>query len=187
MRNETSRQLVHIALFLLAFLFKYLTKIEIVLLLGVLVVAALVIVPRSRIRHRLYRPSDATYSPGAVSYFATLLVIAIFQPAWVVGLAWATLAFGDGAATLVGTMFSSNRLPWNQNKTWIGSIAFFVAATVAGLAIAPWLNEGVILSAAAPLVVTVAAISALVESLPLRLNDNISVPITAAIAAALLA
>jgi len=187
MKTETSRQLVHIALFLLAFSFKYLTKIEIVLLLGVLLIAALVVVPRSRIRHRLYRPSDTAYSRGATSYFAALLVIAIFQPAWVVGLAWATLAFGDGAATLIGTMFSSSRLPWNQNKTWVGSIAFFVAATIAGCIVLPWLHEGLPFDAIALIVVTVAAITALVESLPLRLNDNISVPITAAVVAAILA
>ncbi len=99
--------------------------------------------------------------------------------------AWGIMAFGDGAATLVGTRVKSRPIRWNPDKTIAGSAAFIVAGAVAGAALAWWTRPAV--SPAPPMLFTLAApalaavAAAGVESIRVRLDDNISVPITAAI------
>jgi uncharacterized protein (TIGR00297 family) len=128
----------------------------------------------------------------------------------IVAAAWGILAFGDGFATLIGQrsegtaqttkhaepkIFSagsassavpslSSRLPWNRDKSVTGTTAFIVCGGVAGVALAWWVRPAA--SPMAPLVWTIAAplaatvLAAVVETLPVRLDDNLSVPATAA-------
>jgi uncharacterized protein (TIGR00297 family) len=125
--------------------------------------------------------------------------------------AWGILALGDGAATLVGrgvfttinaehaelaernasagsassALLVRRRLPWNSEKTVAGTLAFVVCGGLGAVALAWWARPNVTpepslaFTIAAPLVAAVAA--ALVESVPVRLDDNISVPATAAV------
>ena len=46
----------------------------------------------------------------------------------------AILAFGDGSATLLGSVFRGPRLPWNSGKSWIGLLGFVAV----GSAMAAW-------------------------------------------------
>lgn len=72
---------------------------------------------------------------------------------------------GDGFATYTGTTYGKHKLPWNRNKTMEGTLGFMAGAMCA-LLIMP-------VSAT----VLVAALAAIVESLPLKLNDNITLPV----------
>lgn len=74
------------------------------------------------------------------------------------------LAFGDGLATYLGTAYGRHRLPWNKKKTLEGSVGFAAGAMLTLLIL--------------PLPVTVLAIvlATLIESLPLKLNDNMTLP-----------
>jgi dolichol kinase len=80
------------------------------------------------------------------------------------------LTFGDPCAYLVGTLIGKRPLPWNGNKTWVGTVAFFL---VPSIILVPLLGPtmGLLL----PLV------GAVVESLALprfvMLDDNVTVPI----------
>ncbi len=79
------------------------------------------------------------------------------------------LALGDAFATYIGTNFGNHKLPWNRNKTAEGSIGFAAAAMLALL----------ILPTAVTILVVVLA--AIVESLPIKLDDNITLPVASSI------
>jgi uncharacterized protein (TIGR00297 family) len=126
----------------------------------------------------------------------------------IVAAAWGILAVGDGAATLVGQWasgwnaeaaetadgrrstssgnpaFVRGPLPWNREKTVAGTLAFMGFGGLAGVALAWWTRPAVMpgppltFTIIAPLVAAVVA--GLVETVPVRLDDNVSVPATAA-------
>jgi dolichol kinase len=79
------------------------------------------------------------------------------------------LALGDGFATYIGTIYGRRKLPWNNRKTIEGSIGFFVGAMCA-LLILPL-----------PLTVAVVLLASVIETLPIRLNDNITLPIVSSL------
>jgi dolichol kinase len=72
---------------------------------------------------------------------------------------------GDGLSTYVGTTYGKHKLPWNKNKTIEGTLGFMAGAMCAML-IMP-----------VPATFLGAVLGAIVESLPLKLNDNITLPV----------
>ena len=75
-----------------------------------------------------------------------LLILAFPRRLDIVAAAWAMLAFGDGAATLVGRKASSPKLPWNGEKTVAGTIAFALAGAATGIFLAWWTRGTVTLT-----------------------------------------
>jgi uncharacterized protein (TIGR00297 family) len=136
-----------------------------------------------------------------------LLVLAFPSRLDIVAAAWGILALGDGAATLVGrrvttinaepaehadknfsadsasSAFIRRRLSWNPDKTVAGTLAFIICGGLGAVALALWTRPAVTpqptltFAIVAPLIAAVVA--ALVETIPVRLDDNISVPIAA--------
>ena len=101
------------------------------------------------------------------------------------------LAFGDGAATLVGKLAAGTPLhaplPWNGDKSWAGLTAFLLCGTAAAATLyrGETLNpEAVTPAATWPVAVAVALCgvvpAALWESARSRLNDNARVALAAA-------
>jgi len=118
------------------------------------------------------------YDAGIVIYpLAVCALIIVFrhelQSAAVV---WAILAFGDGFATLAGKTIRGPRLPWNADKTWSG-FAAFVAFGAIGAECA-YLLFGIPPAILAIVLLVLAC--AVVESLPLHVDDNFTVPLTGA-------
>jgi uncharacterized protein (TIGR00297 family) len=74
-------------------------------------------------------------------------------------------------------------LPWNRQKTWVGTTAFAVTGAVAGVFFAWWTQPALEHRAPAAFVVAApvaaAIVAALVETIPVRLDDNLSVPFAA--------
>ena len=164
---------------------------------------------------RLYRPADHDrgFPLGILLYPLSVWMLTLAFPSRldIAAAAWGILAFGDGAATLVGrrsrseetaetaeqesgsknsavsavSAVPSNRLPWNPDKSWAGTIAFVVCGGAAAVALAAWVRPAITplppsaFTIAAPL--AAAVIAALVETIPIRLDDNVSVPLAAAI------
>lgn len=185
--GEAIRQIVHMAMGGFALLLRVLSWQEAALLAVAALGFNLVVLPRIGGR-ALYRAGDRArgYPAGILLYpLAVLLLILIFptRPD-ITAAAWGVLAFGDGAATLAGRRLGGPRLPWNREKTWIGTTAFAVAGGTAGAGLAWWTAPalaappGALYLTWAPIAATVAA--ALVETLPARLDDNLSVPAAAA-------
>jgi dolichol kinase len=77
------------------------------------------------------------------------------------------LALGDSAATIFG-IGSMHPIPYNRNKTLEGSLAFLIFALPSGLFIG-WMG------------LPLALIAAVVESLPAPYDDNLLIPIAAAL------
>jgi uncharacterized protein (TIGR00297 family) len=144
---------------------------------------------------RLYRPSDVArgFPLGILLYPLSVLLLILILPTRldIVAAAWGILALGDGMATIAGQKSKQNGapffgepLPWNADKTVGGSIAFVVFGSVAGVALALWTRSSITpapplaFSLAAPIVAAITA--AFVETIPVQLDDNISVPFAAA-------
>jgi len=146
---------------------------------------------------QLYRPVDHArgFPLGILLYPLAVLLLALAFPSRldIAAAAWGILAFGDGFATLIGrsrtegtavSAVPSGRIPWNPDKSIAGTLAFIVFGSAAGVALAWWVRPSIVplppmlFTVAAPL--AAAVLAALVETIPVRLDDNVSVPATAA-------
>jgi len=100
-------------------------------------------------------------------YFAIgILITLLLFPAPVNSAAIAIFTLGDSTASLFGDLISKKPLPFNKGKTLGGSLAGFFFAFLAG---------SVFVSPVLALIG--AAVAMLVESLPLPVNDNITIPL----------
>jgi uncharacterized protein (TIGR00297 family) len=170
-----------------ALLLRYLSWWQAALVAIAAVAFNVLILPRAGAM--LYRPSDRIrrYSGGIVFYpIAVLLLILTFP--WrldIAAAAWGILAVGDGMSTLVGQRFGRRRIPWNSEKSIAGSFALFFFGGLAGACLAWWCRPAAIpvpslwFSLGAPFVA--AFVAAFVETIPIRLDDNLSVPASAAV------
>jgi uncharacterized protein (TIGR00297 family) len=180
--NETLRKSLHLAFGLGAFTLKWLPWY---VAAGVCVVA---VASNWFLLHRLVGKGVARhergFDAGIVLYpVMVLAVIVIFrEQLFFAALAWAMLAFGDGIATMAGRAWRIASLPWNRDKSWGGFLAFVIAGLAGGWAVAVWMDFR------APYVVIAAALAgAIAESLALRIDDNVTVPLAASVAAVIAA
>jgi uncharacterized protein (TIGR00297 family) len=132
----------------------------------------------------LYRPGDrARNLHGIVYYPLSVLILLLLFPRRldIVAAAWGILAAGDGIATLAGRAVGGARWPWNPDKTVAGTIAFALAGSAAGIALALWCRPAATVPMAfALLAAPMAAVTAaLVETIPIKLDDNLSVSLSA--------
>jgi uncharacterized protein (TIGR00297 family) len=186
--SESARQWVHIGSGLFAVLLRFLTWWQAAVLAIVALAFNALVLPRVGGR-RLFRPVDRLrgFPIGILLYPLSVLILILAFPDRpdIVAAAWGVMACGDGFATLVGqSARSSPRLPWNEDKSVAGTAAFFLCGAAAGVALAWWTRPAV--TPLPPLTFTVGApvaaafVAALVETIPVRLDDNISVPLSAA-------
>ena len=186
--SEDARQLVHIGMGGLALLLRVLHWWQAVILAASAVGFNMWLLRRFT-GGRLHRPSevDVRSAAGIVFYPTSVLLLLLLLPSRpdIVAAAWGIMAAGDGVATLVGRHVGGARIPWNPNKTIAGSAAFVLAGGAAGAFLAWWCRPAVIpppyawFSILGP--VLAATIAALVETVPIRLDDNLSVPCSSAL------
>ena len=93
------------------------------------------------------------------------------------------LMVGDGAAAIIGRRFGTHRFP-GSDKSWEGSIAFFLTAVLVALPLTlPILMNSLGHAPLSNLQIGVGALlSAVLEALPIPLNDNVRVPVLAGLA-----
>ncbi|RPI30667.1 MAG: phosphatidate cytidylyltransferase [Chloroflexota bacterium] len=100
------------------------------------------------------------------------------------------LCGGDGLADLLGRRFGTIRLPWNPGKTWAGSTGMYLGGWIFAFAIlAVYVAAGAFagpLTAYFPAITYIAVAGTLIESLPLKDLDNITVALTAVVVGHLL-
>lgn len=175
--NETLRKSLHIAVGVVAFTLKWLPWWAAAL------VALAAVFGNWLMLHRIFGRSVARsergFDAGIVLYpLAVLALILVFHDQLhYAAIAWVILAFGDGVATLAGKAVPIAPLPWNSGKSWGGFLAFIAAGAAGGVAVAYWLDYR------EPLVVLIAVLAAaIVESLQLGIDDNVTVPFAAAVA-----
>ena len=185
--SEHARQIVHMAMGGFALLLRYLEWWQAAILAAAAIAFNWSVLPRIG-GARLYRPSEVSrgFPPGILLYPLSVLMLILVFPNRpdIVAAAWGILAVGDGMATLVGRAVDGARLPWNEYKTVAGSAALWLAGGAAGAFLAWWCRPAVDpqphlwFSIAAPF--AAALVAAAVETVPIRLDDNVSVPASAA-------
>jgi len=181
-RGETARALVHFLSGACALTLKWLTVPQAALLAALAVVFNVLVLPRFG-GQALFRQGERQrpLDSGIHLYpVAVLLLVLLFgRRMEVVAAAWLVMAAGDPAARLVGRAFGRERLPWNRSKSIAGSLACALAASLACWSALVWM--GGTLGEAALLAIPTGLFAAFVESLPWRLNDNLTVPLFSAL------
>ncbi len=90
---------------------------------------------------------------------------------------------GDGLADITGRRFGKRKLPWNAGKSWAGSLGMLVGGWIlAFLILWIFVSSGVFPGSIAdylPALSVIALVGTMVESLPLKDVDNITVTISA--------
>jgi dolichol kinase len=113
---------------------------------------------------------EAAMTPYAIAVLLTILSV----PKLAAVIAIYTLAIADPLAAVVGIRFGRRRL--TQNRTVEGSTAFFLATVgIAALALFSGTDSPGLTVAATAAVIGVAAAGC--ELLPLRIDDNLTIPL----------
>ncbi len=172
---EIRRQAIHIALgiFLLGFLL-LLGRMKIIYLLSSILFVGFLLISlvmrgyklplASWFVERFERKSAPLPGYGSAWYVAGFLLCSLLIPdVSNLAAAFLVLALGDAASNLAGS-HGKHPLPYNKNKTLEGTLAFMLFSLPAFFFIG-W--------AAFPL----AILAALVESLPVKIDDNLSIPV----------
>lgn len=184
MQSEEKRQAMHILLFLLAFLLKYLTQFQAAGMLLLILFVIIFVVPRLKAKQYFYRRSEDKYSNGAVLYFLVLFVLVLIFDLHIVAVAWAILALGDGSATLIGKNLKVRELPWNKEKSYVGTLSFIIFGTLGAFMMLKWMAVG------GPDLLSIsfktALVASIAESLHMKINDNITVAVVSAVTMAIL-
>jgi uncharacterized protein (TIGR00297 family) len=131
------------------------------------------------LRKRPDQASGTIVWTGIVLYPVSVLALIILyrHHLHVAASAWAIMALGDGMASVAGESLRGAALPWNREKRWTGFAGFVVAGTLGAYALTRWVAPA--LPAGKVLLVSFAGavVGALVESIPIKLDDNVSVPL----------
>jgi uncharacterized protein (TIGR00297 family) len=116
---------------------------------------------------------------GIVLYPISVLALIVLyrNHLHIAAAAWAIMALGDGMATVTGEALRGPALPWNRRKTWPGFISFVVAGTVGAYILTRWIAPKIPPDKTLMVCAAAALLGAVVESLPLALDDNITVPL----------
>ena len=116
------------------------------------------------------RESERTTLTGSPWYILGILCSAVFFDLPVAVASVAFLACGDVAATTVGERWGRVKL-WGGKKSLEGTVAFIGAGIVAGVVISRFYPLGL------AVIITGAVSAAIVEILPLNVNDNLTIPL----------
>ena len=185
--SEALRQWVHIGFGAAALLLPFLNWYQAVVLAGA-AIAFNIRLLRKIAGDRLHRPLELQQAvpAGLVLYPTSILLMLLMLPSRpdIVAGAWGIMAVGDGVATLAGRRYGVAKWPWNRQKSIVGSVALAVAGGAAGAFLCWWCRAVIVpppylwFSLGAPFAAAVVAAAA--ETVPIRLDDNISVPLSAA-------
>ena len=115
------------------------------------------------------------------------LIIVFHDRLWMAAAIWGLLALGDGMASIVGQALRGPELPWNSSKGWLGLIAFVLFGTLGAFGLALWTNPSLDPATTFVVMLVLAFLTSLVESMDTTLDDNLTVPLTAAVLLPLLA
>jgi len=125
--------------------------------------------------------SRADIWTGIIFYpISVLLLILLYRHhLHIVAATWAIMALGDGMASIAGGALRGPALPWNREKTWSGFLGFVAAGAAGAYLLTRWVVPAVAPEVALRICAATALVGAIVESAPVRLDDNATVPLVA--------
>lgn len=180
----STRKMVHISMLSFALLLPFLSWVEAAGAALVALAFNLFILPRLELDlGKQAAGTEAEPRPvqwtGIVAYPVSVLVLILLygRRMEVVGAVWAIMALGDGFASVAGESLRGPAIPWNRSKTWSGFAAFIAVGTLGSFALARWINPSFPELNMLIVCAATATVGAVVESLPIALDDNISVPL----------
>jgi uncharacterized protein (TIGR00297 family) len=189
--GEGARKLVHAAMGLFALALPFLAWWEAAICALAAFAFNWLALPRL-VGHRLASGRPGSSDRGVLLYpiVVVTLVVVFRDHMEYAAFGWGVLAGGDAVAGIVGMKWGRTPLPWNPAKTWAGFVGFVVGAGLGGSALAGWFRSvthplgpgqgypfggGVIAWGAFWLAIAPVPVitSALLESAPHGLDDNI--------------
>lgn len=136
---------------------------------------------------RVFGPVAHPYEQHSVNsgtwYVTALLILAIMREPMLGAVGVAILGFADPAAALVGRRFGTIKLV--NGRSLEGTFTFFVVGWLAAFGVLAFLHTEVLLAHALLLSGIAALVGALAELFSRRIDDNLSIPLTAAAAGSL--
>jgi uncharacterized protein (TIGR00297 family) len=187
----STRKTVHMSMLIFAFLLPYLTWTQAAGCALLALLFNVAVLPRlgTDMRKSPAGVPGAGVWTGIIIYPISVLALILLyrHDLHIVGACWAIMALGDGTASLTGGALRGPALPWNREKTWSGFLGFIVAGTAGAYVLTRWITLGAALRAAPALnsapdsalriCAATALVGAIVESVPIRLDDNATVPL----------
>jgi uncharacterized protein (TIGR00297 family) len=118
---------------------------------------------------------------GIVIYPLSVLLLILFyrQHMEIVAAVWAIMALGDGAAGVAGVVIKGPALAWNRAKSWAGLVGFVIAGTLGAYALMRWVAPSIPTEQVWLMSLSTSVVGAAVESVPIGLDDNLTVPLVA--------
>ena len=180
--TDWKRKAVHAGMGLFALTLRWLDwKVAALLALAALLFN-LFLMPR--IGRGIYRDPGRQRDTGIVSYAAMVLaLILLFRGQYlpIAAVVWAMMAFGDPAASIAGSLLGGPGLPWNRQKTWIGSVSNWAVGGASAVLIFRWVSARPLEPSAVAILMIGSGLYALLESVPAGIDDNIVAAIPTAL------
>lgn len=175
------RRALHIALIIPAFLLFSITWYETAALAVLILLFEVYLAPGLRMD---VNPGEAgmdlkSIDSSTVLYPVSILVLALVFNHYlvIVAMSWALLALGDGMAGAIGAKWGRVPLPFNSEKTWAGFAGFIVFGGAGAVILMLWVSDAPLTRKMLLVCLAAALVGAFVESLPIRLSDNVTVPL----------
>jgi uncharacterized protein (TIGR00297 family) len=179
----STRKIVHMSMLSFAFLLPYLTWTQAAGCALLALLFNLAVLPRLDVDLRkspVGAPGAGVWTGIVIYPLSVLALILLYRHnLHIVAAVWAIMALGDGMASVAGGALRGPALPWDHEKTWSGFVGFLVAGTAGAYLLTRWVAPAVEPGLALRVCAATALVGALVESTPIRLDDNATVPLVA--------
>ena len=183
MPGELTRQVIHFLVGLMALSLRFLSSTAVVVMVCTAIAVNLFVLRRVPGLQGLFRPNEPFFG-GIVLYPMAVLGLIVLLPRTILpgatgsefslaAAAWGILSAGDSASGIAGSAWGVKPLPWNPKKTWVGLTAFVVAAFPMALFLLAWFGWEP--ASAAWVAAGATLVAGLTESLPLPIDDNVTV------------
>ncbi len=188
--GEWKRKVVHIAVGGFALALRFLTPFQAALMAIAAFVFNWQVLPRIGGKS-MWRQNELAQgrARGILIYpLSVLSLILVFHDRlWMAAAIWGLLALGDGMASIIGQALRGPKLPWNDDKGWLGLIAFVLFGTLGAFGLAMWTKPDLDPARTFVIVLALAFLTGLVESMYTTLDDNLTVPLCGAVILPILA
>ncbi len=174
LRGELIRQTIHFSGILFVILSYFVSFSSLLYILLVTMIISILFLPIKRkfnisFLDRFIRKEekDKLFLKGTVFFLLGLIfVLLLTNSVEIFRVSALVLILGDSFSTIIGKTVGNKHLPYNKRKTFEGTFAFFIFAFIGASTQIPYFYALII-----------SLFAAFVESLPIKIDDNLSIPV----------